>query len=120
MKLNKKQLAKKIYDWEMDNGESFYDYFADGTVEPSSWAFFLLGKGFKEKANELVNEIAINKAMKVSGGFHYISQQELFEIYPEEGEQSQDNALKNINLMAEFLSGTDLYIDRVTKFFNEE
>lgn len=47
-------MAARIRKWEMRAGESFTDYYMHDKVKNVSWAFWLLGKGFNERANELI------------------------------------------------------------------
>lgn len=110
-------LAQKIRDWEMDAGESFTDYFMEGRVNESNWAFWLLGKGFTQKANWLINEIAKKS---------YIDQVEKFHIhYSDEISWSDwDSAdaiyFKDFLLWAEFFLGSDIYTARINEWFKEQ
>lgn len=112
-----KELTEKISAWENSAGESFFDYFAHDRVKNTSWAFWLLGKGFKERGNQII-EID----QKDNG---YVDQEILYEIYPVNDEaisidQAYINNDKNIELMAEFLLDTPVYTKRVMEWFEKQ
>lgn len=113
--MTKQELTEKIGKWEHSAGESFTDYFMHDNVKDNSWAFWLLGKGFTEKANEIIDEIL--------AGNKCIDQEVLYEIYPvyndEDNNFSEDNYDKNMDLWAEFLSATPFYLNKVTEFLKE-
>lgn len=120
-----KELAKKIIDWENDAGESFTDYFMHDNVADRSWAFWLLGKGYTSRANEIIEEIVKQQNSKV----HVCLDQELLydlheeEPWDEEAKSynwNQENYNKNVMLWSEFLLATSLYTQRVQDFFKEE
>lgn len=114
--MNKEEIFENICKFEEEFGESFYDYFSHDNIKDNSWAFWLLGKGFTEKANEIINLIL--------EGDTCISQDILYHVYMEynerNGEYSIKNADKNIMLQAEFLSSTPYYTKKVIDFFNEK
>jgi hypothetical protein len=106
------ELASKISKWESEAGESFTDYFMHDNVADNSWAFWLLGKGFTEHANQIIDEIL--------SGNTCIDQGTLYDVYPEyndKGEYNHGSWDKNASLWAEFLVSTPFYLDRVIKFF---
>lgn len=109
------ELAQQIHDWEVEAGESFTDYFMHSSVRDVSWAFWLLGKGFSERANEILNE--------VEAGNTCLDQELLYEIYPssvyENGRDSwnKENYYKNVLLWSEFFLATEIYTKRVEEFF---
>lgn len=117
------ELVQKIREWEVDAGESFYDYFAHDNVNFVSWAFWLIGKGFTEHGNAIITEYR-----KEENTTHYVGQEELFDIYPEyvgknkygDPKFIEKNYLKNLTLLAEFLLATPVYTERVMKFFEEQ
>lgn len=120
-----KELAKKIIDWENDAGESFTDYFMHDNVADRSWAFWLLGKGYTSRANEIIEEIVKQQNSKV----HICLDQELlYDIHDQEPwdevskthNWNQKNYDKNVMLWSEFLLATSLYTQRVQDFFKEE
>lgn len=112
-----KQIADKIIAWEHDAGESFTDYFMHGSVRDVSWAFWLVGKGFTERGNEILN--------LVNSGETCLDQELLYDIHPsyeytEKTETwNQDNYNKNVLLWAEFLISTDIYKKRFEDFLVE-
>ena len=120
-----KELAKKIIDWENDAGESFTDYFMHDNVADRSWAFWLLGKGYTSRANEIIEEIVKQQNSKV----HICLDQELlYDIHDQDPwdevskthNWNQENYDKNVMLWSEFLLATSLYTQRVQDFFKEE
>lgn len=113
--MNKEQLIEKINEWSVDMGESFYDYFCHTSIKDNSWAFFLLGKGYKEQANRIIQLIL--------EGDTCIDLEILYDVYPEydnEGKWIEGNYEKNIDIMAEFLVSSDYYREKVTKWFNDK
>lgn len=120
-----KKLAKKINEWEHDAGESFTDYFMHDNVADRSWAFWLLGKGYTSRANEIIEEIIKQQNSKV----HICLDQELlYDIHDQDPwdevskthNWNQENYDKNVMLWSEFLLATSLYTQRVQDFFKEE
>jgi hypothetical protein len=122
--MTKEELRDKILDWTYHAGEDFFDYFAHDQVNNTSWAFWLLGKGFSEHANKIIELHVKDKG--------YVGQEELYQIYPEyialkepdqygnETQFSDENYHKNIELMAEFLLATPHYTTKVNKWFEEQ
>lgn len=117
-------LKDRIRAWEHEAGESFTDYFMHGNVADRSWAFWLLGKGYTARANEIIEEIVKQE----SKGRLCLSQELLYDIHGEytwdEDTRKQtwheDLYDKNVMLWAEFLLATALYTGRVEEFFKEE
>ena len=111
--------AKRIQNFEFEAGESFTDYFMDDEVFYTSFAFWLLGKGFQERANFQINEI--NRR----GGPHGFSDQELmFNVHASPlkefegkivcwelntGTELDEAQQKDYLLWAEFLTSSDRY-----------
>ena len=112
---NIESTALQIFEWEREAGESFTDYFMHDSVRDVSWAFWLLGKGFVERANEILNEVNADKKL-------CLDQELLYDIYPSyEGKDcswNEDNYYKNVRLWAEFLVSTDIYFQRITEWFD--
>lgn len=50
-----------INHWEQSVGEDFLDYFFDDVVYINSWALWLLGKGYRQRANFLIESIQNNE-----------------------------------------------------------
>lgn len=108
------QLADNISAWENNNGESFTDYFMHDNVKDRSWAFWVLGKGFHEHANRIIDELLAGETC--------LDQDMLYEIYSEDvddREELNENADKNKLLWAEFLLATPFYTEKITKWFEE-
>lgn len=107
-------MFERILTWECEAGESFTDYYMHDNVREVSWAFWLLGKGFVERANEILNQHSVAK--------YSLDQEILFDIYPSyEGEDcswNEENYHKNIRLWAEFLVSSDIYLQRITEWFD--
>ena len=85
------------------------------SVADNSWAFWLLGKGYNEKANEIIQLIL--------DGETCIDQETLYDIFPEyvdnSDKWSEENHHKNIELWSEFLLATPIYTKRITEFLDE-
>jgi len=108
--MTKQELVLKINDWEENAGESFTDYFMHSNVKDLNWAFWLLGKGFKDKALEIIDLI--------SKGETCIDQDILYEIYSEYDDDFVPYN-KNVEIWAEFLVSTPFYLKKVIDFFEE-
>ena len=108
-------IYQKINEWIYQYSESFFDYFCHDNVKDSSWAFFLLGKGYKKHSNRIINEILDDNDC--------IDQETLYHVYPEENlygvvdNTAQD---KNLKLVAEFLASTPFYREKASSWLNEE
>lgn len=109
-------MVEAIRNFEVEAGEGFTDYFLDN-YPLGSWAYWLLGKGHTEWANNIINK---NEA----GG--YVDQElkfEYFNSYPHETETSsgswcEETYLKNVRVWAEFLVESDQYYRRVNEFLD--
>lgn len=105
-------LLKCVIDWEKEYGEDFFDYFCHDNIKESSWAFYLLGLGYSEHANKIIDEILKDE---------YIDQELLFHVNSEEDCRSEldlNNAHNsNLRIMCEFLCATPYYFDIVKSFF---
>ena len=118
-------LKDRIIAWEHNAGESFTDYFMHDNVADRSWAFWLLGKGYTVRANEIIEEIVRQQESKA---YICLDQELLYDIHgeytwDEESKThnwSQGNYDKNVMLWAEFLLATALYTNRVEEFFKEK
>tara|TARA_R110000782_G_scaffold54693_2_gene115737 strand:+ start:2078 stop:2533 length:456 start_codon:yes stop_codon:yes gene_type:complete len=108
------EMDDMIGKWESEAGESFCDNFMHDNVADNSWAFWLLGKGFTEIANEIILEIL--------SGNQCIEQELLYEIYNTyDGETwIQENYNENMLLWAEFLVSTPFYLEKTLNFFKDE
>lgn len=111
--MNNQELFEKIVAWEFEAGESFIDHFMDDNVKPVSWAFWLLGKGYKEHANKLINMIQAQERP---------DQHELFEMHTYElGPDNFDGDLyeKDLLICAEFLTDSERYLKAIEEWFKE-
>lgn len=105
-------MYKRIIDWQMDVGESFTDYFMHDRVKDVSWGFWLLGKGYTKRANEILEE--------VQAGNKCLDQELLYHVHNEDDPNYYSHGYyQDIALWAEFLCSTRIYIDRVNEFFAE-
>ena len=106
------KLADLILKWESRAGESFADYYMHDNVKDVSWAFWLLGKGFTERANELIDEI--------QGGNKCIDQELLYDLYGSEddfGGWVYESHKRNVLLWAEFLCASNRYFKDIEHWF---
>jgi len=113
--MTKEELYDNITDWEGDFGESFNDYFSHDYIKDSSWAFWLLGKGFHIHANAIINEILTEKTC--------IDQEILYDVFPPYDEDDnfiQENYDKNLMLISEFLVSTPFYLKMVIEWFDNK
>lgn len=124
--MTKEKLIEEIQKWEEDAGESFTDYFMHDSVADNSWAFWLLGKGFTERANIIIDQllkkqICLDQSLLYD--IHLADVCDLESAYPygdyETKGWTEENYLKDVELWAEFLTATPYYLDKVTKFFEK-
>ncbi len=116
---NIQELVEQIRNFEIEAGESFTDYFMHDRVKALSWSFWLLGKGYKEHALNIIKGL--------EKGETYFDQEVLFDIYPEYIYEEENNNHKwdetahdkNVEIWAEFLLATPSYVERVNEFFNK-
>ena len=111
MKRTMVALSAKIRSWELRAGESFTDYYMHDKVKNVSWAFWLLGKGFQERANTLIDLI--------QSGETYIDQELLYELYGYEEPWTEEIHKQNIELWAEFLIASDRYWNEIVQWFKD-
>lgn len=113
-----KKLAARIHEFEHEAGESFADYFmATNKVKPVSWGFWLLGKGFIERANEILDIIEEGKTPDQELMFQAYSQHMDTDSVSNEAFHREYD--KDILLIAEFLCSTNIYQRRVAAFFEQ-
>jgi len=109
-----KEITKKIRHFETEFGESYTDRFMHDNVTDTSWAFWLLGKGYTEHANAIIK-------LRVEGET-CIDQEILYNIHPEyddNEEWQKDSYDENAAIWAEFLVATPYYTDKVLRFFDD-
>lgn len=114
------KLAAKIRAWELAAGESFTDYYMHDKVKDVSWAFWLLGKGYSERANELIDLI--------QAGNKCIDQELLYHLNYDESQYDGFNwdtvvepvYMKDVLLWAKFLVASDRYWKSITEWFAEQ
>lgn len=128
-KITKEILIDKISKWEYEVGESFTDRFMHDNVRDVSWAFWLIGKGFKERGNIIINlvdrgETCLDQSLLYEIHYSKIIDGEYGdhgeEAYKKSREYAEEMYDKDIELWAEFLTSSDVYLERITKWFNEE
>lgn len=105
-----KQIHKAIQEWETKAQECFYDYFVDNRVTVTSWACYLLGKGFKAHAKFLFEK---GEELDLDEKFG------LFHVRDEENEFIQGNYNRNLREMSEFISNIPPLLKEFKKFINE-
>lgn len=110
MEKNKQVLAEAIHKWEQNAGESFTDYFMHDRVKDVSWAFWLLGKGYSERANMLIDLI--------QAGNKCIDQELLYHLHMTE-EWDEELYSKDIDLWADFLTASDRYFKEIEGWFKD-
>lgn len=104
------ELAVQIRDWEIRAGESFTDYYMDDRVKPVSWAFWLLGKGYTEKANYLIDAITVKESLDQTELFHINYSDEIEWGPGQEGWSAAEVIYESDFLIwAEFLCASDRY-----------
>lgn len=104
-------MTVKIRKWEFDAGESFTDQYMHDNVKDVSWAFWLLGKGYHERANELIDLI--------QAGNKCIDQELLYELYGDPDNWTEEFHMMNVALWAEFLIASDRYWNEIVQWFND-
>lgn len=109
---NPESVSQAIEEWESEMGESFNDNFSHDNIKNSSWAFFLLGKGFQEHANNIITQIL--------DGETCLDQEELYDIKKEVegmGMTALEEVWKfNRGIMSEFLCATPHYFEKFKIF----
>jgi hypothetical protein len=115
-----KELFDKICTWEAEAGESFTDYFMHDHVTDASWAFWLVGKGYHERGNKIIDLIG--------AGERYFSQELLFLVNSSEIVENDADEIdpfnrelyeKDVMLWADFLTATTHYHNKITEWFKE-
>lgn len=109
--MTKKEVYKKIKQWEIDHGESIVDEFQQGPSE-IMYLGFLLGKGYSDFANPFIDEldsptnrVCINRVVEVFN--------DDTEIDPKAWHR---NYKRSMMLYAEFISCSTLYTERFKQF----
>jgi hypothetical protein len=114
--MTKEEIYDKIRQWEMDHGESFFDYFS-GNTNVATYIGFLLGKGHSDFVNRLLED----EGSPMGKSLLFLDMNEAGEVFPEYDEEkfSEENYEKNLRLCAEFISLTDVYQKRFEEFLTE-
>jgi hypothetical protein len=115
-----KELFDKICNWEQETGESFIDYFMHDHVLDSFWAFWLIGKGYHERGNKIVEllvagETCLDQALLYQVHSAIIVDDYGIDVEPFDTELFDKDAM----LWAEFLTATPHYYNRITTWFKE-
>lgn len=121
--MNKEEMLKIIKDWEDEAGESFIDYF-ESNIKPITFMWWCKGKGYLDKYKmDLWIESYNNKTLEATCANYYISGYDvLFSIFPQTSEDDDENYKqeeKGLEVLAEFLTESDLYINRVKEFLTK-
>lgn len=104
----------RIIDWEIESGEMFMDFFMQDKVDDGAWAYWLLARGYVKHANTIL--------MEIFAGEENIEQDTLYGVYNEHEEDvhlSEENMVKNIQLMSEFLIEHPKYLEELNKFLEK-
>ncbi len=104
----------RIINWEIESGEIFMKFFMQKTVDEGAWAYWLLAKGYVKHANNIL--------MELLGGDDDVSHDVLFLVYNEnetDNHLSEENIIKNIELMAEFLCEDSKYLEKLNEFLEQ-
>ena len=119
--------ANRIANFETEAGESFVDYFMDDNVFFTSWAFWLVGKGYLQRGNMIVNEINARGGPRGWSDQEFVFGINTSPIVVDEGIGAYCEELEDFNLLntaqeldyrlwAEFLISTDRYFKPFTDF----
>lgn len=104
-------VVTKIIDWEIESNVRFIGTFMTNNVDNSTWAYWLLAKGHVKHANNII--------MELLSGEEFISSEVLYIVFDECDEDThlaEENMIKNIELIAEFLVETPTYLEKLNKF----
>lgn len=124
--------ASFIKTWEYSVGECFLDYFFEDTVFINSWAFWLIGKGYINRGNFLIESIVNEHINELDGysKFHpnltrlvlWNKENEIHAIEKLEFHQDGYNDLYNLDveLWVEFLLSTKVYESIFFEWVNEQ
>lgn len=113
------ELKEKIIQWELDNQESFIDYFMHDKVKDGSWAFWLLGKGYSERANVII-DLLVSKKTLDQALLYQVNSALVVENYGDDEPFNKFNYYKDIELCAEFLLSNKYYKNKIIDFINNE
>lgn len=113
------EYATRIRNWEIDAGEGFLDYFMDDMVNEKSWAFWLIGKGYVERGNYIIEQCLKNDECTfhdmemvyhiAEGGIKYDAEYDTHYVIEGDADNDEDNIWLNAKLWAEFLISTEYY-----------
>jgi hypothetical protein len=110
------EVYESICDWIEGMGECFFDYFCHDNIHNGSWAFYLLGRGFTDHGNTIIEEILASDG--------YVDQDVLYEIkdpYDMNVSIEQRNAHEeyNLKIMSEFIASNRYYTDKFNEFIKK-
>jgi hypothetical protein len=115
------ELAQRMIDWQMENGESFTDYFTN--VYAPSFMYWCMAKGYltKEKFN-MWEEAFMNKKHSEADSFNDF----LYNQFNDEDAQfavvisedyNEEDEMKAFRIFAEFCLDSSIYMKRLEDFF---
>ena len=126
--LTVEKLSEIISKWERDAGESFKDYFMHDSVKDNSWAFWLLGKGYHERANAIIDLLIEGETCLDQSLLYEINYSVINDDYGDCGEKyidelGYDKAMnlydKDITLWSEFLLSNKYYEKKIKEWILE-
>lgn len=119
--MNKQDVYEKIVGWEREHGESFLDRF-DGYLRAGSFMFWSLGRGYIDKERFALWEADYNAdELEADDANYYIMNDEvpyaLVDLAP--GDYDEAKYEKAYEIVAEFISESPTYLERLDEFLNE-
>jgi len=120
MKDKTKELFDKIFNWEAEAGESFTDYFMHDHVIDGSWAFWLIGKGYHERGNKIVELLTAGQTCLDQALLYQVHSSKIENDYGVDIEPFNIELYeKDVMLWAEFLTATPHYYNIIITWFKE-
>lgn len=107
----KEDIVSRIIDFEIETGKRIVDVFMRDTIDDGAWAYWLLSKGYVKHANNILM-LLLEDDKKLN--------ENLYEVYDENDEDVhllEENIIKNIELISEFLVETPSYLNKLNIFF---
>lgn len=103
-----------IIEFEIETSKRFDESFMYVNVDNGSWAYWLLAKGYVNHANIILMEI-MNDSENINSAVLY----QVFNEKEEDFKLNDENMIKNVKLIAEYLVETPLYLDKLNKFIEQ-
>jgi hypothetical protein len=109
--MNKEYIYGKIIDWEMNNGESFLDYF-DSDMNAYNIMFWIKGKGYITQENFEKWEREQSDTIMLGVQDYLYDVEDSYGIIKEDWKEG-------IKIIAEFISESVIYQERFNLFMEE-